>query len=77
MFLSVESDNSSWGLVQIDDNEPADHDAETVNKGTTHTIRAIATSGHYFVEWSDHNSDNPRTVTMTASQNFEASFEQS
>ena len=75
--LSVESANSSWGLVQIDDNEPADHDAETVNKGTTHTIRAIATSGHYFVEWSDHNSDNPRTVTLTASQNFEASFEQS
>ena len=75
--ISVESANSSWGLVQIDDNEPADHDAETVNKGTTHTIRAIATSGHYFVEWSDHNSDNPRTVTLTASQNFEASFEQS
>ena len=75
--LSVESDNSSWGLVQIDDFTAADHDAQTFNKGTTHTIRAIATSGHYFVEWSDHNSDNPRTVTLTASQNFEASFEQS
>ena len=75
--ISVESNNSSWGLVQIDNFPAADHDAQTVNKGTTHTIRAIATSGHYFVEWSDHNTDNPRTVTVTASQNFEAGFEQS
>ena len=74
---AVDSSKSSWGDIQINDRTAAKNDSLTVASGTSVTIKATATSGHYFSEWNDGNSDNPRTITPTADVTYTASFEQS
>ena len=44
-------------------------------KGTTATLEAIPAEGYVFVGWSDGNTDNPRTVTVTADADYSATFE--
>lgn len=41
------------------------------------TLRATASSGYAFKSWSDGNTDNPRTVTVTADATYTAEFEAS
>ena len=41
----------------------------------TATIRAIAETGYHFTTWSDRNSENPRNISMTKDEEFEAQFE--
>ena len=41
------------------------------------TLRATASSGYAFKSWSDGNTDNPRTVTVTADAEYTARFEAS
>ncbi len=47
----------------------------TYYDGTTINISAIPNSGYRFVRWNDNNTDNPRTVTVTADMSFTAYFE--
>ena len=44
---------------------------------TQATLRATASSGYAFKSWSDGNTDNPRTVTVTADATYTAEFEAS
>ena len=44
-------------------------------EGTTATLTATSNTGYHFVQWQDGNSDNPRTVTVTANVTYTASFE--
>lgn len=47
----------------------------TYDEGKTITLAAIPTSGYYFVQWSDGNTENPRQVTVTGDMTFVAEFE--
>ena len=63
--ISVESADISMGSVTGGD---------SYNYGNTATITAIPTSGYRFVEWNDHNTDNPREVLVTKDSLFTATF---
>ncbi len=42
--------------------------------GATATLTATAATGHHFVQWNDGNTQNPRTVTVTANATYTATF---
>lgn len=46
----------------------------TYAKGTTVELNAIANAGYDFSKWSDGNTTNPRTITVTKNQTFTAQF---
>ncbi|MGM9747138.1 MAG: InlB B-repeat-containing protein [Paludibacteraceae bacterium] len=49
--------------------------AETVFAyGTEVTLTATANEGYHFVQWSDSNTKNPRTITVTADVTLAAEF---
>lgn len=50
--------------------------AGTYDYGTTATLTATANEHHHFVRWSDGNTDNPRTVSVTKDSTFSAKFAQ-
>ncbi len=65
-WLSVSSNNSTWGTVS---------GAGTYLNGTTATITATPAVGYKFVKWNDGNTDNPRTITVTEDVRYTAFFE--
>lgn len=42
----------------------------------TATLTAVPETGFRFVEWDDHNTQNPRTVSVTGNATYTATFEQ-
>ena len=44
------------------------------NYGTTATLTATANAGYSFSQWSDGNTDNPRTVNVNGPANYTAVF---
>ena len=48
---------------------------KAVNAGSSYTLTAQEDACHPFVRWSDGNTDNPRTVTVTADATYTAEFE--
>ena len=46
----------------------------TYNYGTEVTIEAIANEGYHFVQWSDGNTENPRTIVVTEDVELKAEF---
>ncbi len=46
----------------------------TYDYGTKVTIEAIANKGYHFEKWSDGNTENPRTITVTENINLTAEF---
>ena len=42
--------------------------------GTQASLTAISNPGYYFVKWNDDNTDNPRTLTVTADTTLTAIF---
>ncbi len=47
----------------------------TYKKGETVTLIATANEGYKFVKWSDDETENPRTITITADVTLSALFE--
>lgn len=47
----------------------------TYEHGATATLTAIPNDGYVFKQWSDGNTDNPRTVTVTGDVTYTAEFE--
>jgi len=47
----------------------------TYTEGSSATITATASSGYHFTKWSDNNTDNPRTITVTKDISLTAYFE--
>ena len=43
-------------------------------KGEQTTLKATANEGYKFTQWSDGNTDNPRTVTVTSDVTYTAEF---
>lgn len=46
----------------------------TYNHGANATLTATPAIGYQFVKWSDGNTSNPRTVTVTAAATYTATF---
>ena len=47
----------------------------TYAQGTEVTLVATANTGWHFVRWQDDNTDNPRTITVNATETYTAYFE--
>ena len=48
--------------------------SQSVPSGTTLTLQATANAGYQFNGWSDGNSDNPRSITVTSDTTLTAAF---
>lgn len=48
--------------------------AGTYNYGTMVTLTAIPNTGYHFTQWSDGNTDNPRTIVADKDSTFAAEF---
>lgn len=64
--LTVTSNNPAWGTVS---------GGGTYNSGATAILTATPSTGYRFVRWNDNNTQNPRTVTVTANATYTATFE--
>ena len=67
--VTVSSADPTMGSATVNGNTSA-----TVMSGETVTLTATPNSGYHFVRWDDNNTDNPRTVTVTADMSFTAIF---
>ncbi len=64
--LTVQVNNSNYGTVT---------GSGLYEKGTEATITATPNNGYIeFVQWSDGNTENPRTVTVTSDVTYTATF---
>ena len=63
--ITVESADETMGTVT---------GGGTFDYGTERQISATALSGYQFAQWSDGNTENPRTITVTGDATFIASF---
>ncbi len=63
--LTLDVNNATMGTVT---------GSGTYRENETVTIEAVANEGYHFVEWSDGNTENPRTLTMTEDMNLTARF---
>ena len=64
--LTANSDDAAAGNVT---------GSGTYHTGTEVSIEAVPATGYRFVEWSDGNTDNPRTVVLTEDMTITALFE--
>ena len=48
---------------------------KAINAGSSYTLNAQDDDCHHFVRWADGNTDNPRTVTITADATYTAEYE--
>lgn len=64
--ITTGTDTPDWGTTGGD---------TKASLGTEVTIYAEPYYGYKFVKWSDGNTDNPRTVTVTGSAHYTAVFE--
>lgn len=64
-ILSVNANNTSYGSVS---------GGGSYHYNTNHTINATANYGYHFTMWSDGNTNNPRTITLTQDTAFTALF---
>ena len=63
--ITVVSENEEMGTVM---------GGGTFKEGEQASFGAIAKDGYEFVQWSDGNTDNPRTITVTKDETFTAQF---
>ena len=75
--------NDGAGLTQYTINAvPANASQGSVTGGGTYgaytriALRAVPTLGYRFRQWSDGNTDNPRSVTVTGNATYTAQFEE-
>ena len=67
--ITVEVDNPEMGSATVNGNASA-----TVPYGENVTLTATAYVGYHFDYWSDYNTDNPRTMTITSDSIIRAYF---
>ena len=65
----------SFTLTITDTPEGTTH-TKAVNAGSSYTLTAQEDDCHHFVQWSDGNTQNPRTVSVTADATYTAEFEE-
>lgn len=65
-LITANSNNANYGTVSGGD---------TYNQNATATLTATAKPGYKFVQWNDGNKNATRTVSVTASATYTATFE--
>ena len=65
LSLTTPSYQGGWGT---------ETGAGEYESGTTVTITAVPNYGYHFAQWSDGNTDNPRTIVITQDTTFQAEF---
>ena len=63
--ITVESANEAMGTVS---------ESNSYDYGAEIQISATASNGYHFAQWSDGNTDNPRTITVTGDATYIATF---
>lgn len=63
--VTATSGNAAYGTVSGSGN---------YNYGTTATLTATPFYGYHFVQWNDGNTENPRTIVVTADTAYSATF---
>ena len=63
--IKVESNNPEWGTVS---------GGGLYSDGEQIVIAAVPANGYYFNYWNDGNTDNPRTVIVSGSTTYTATF---
>ena len=63
--ITVNSNNDAWGTVA---------GTGTYADGATATLTATPNSGYEFEKWQDGNTQNPRSITVTADETYTAYF---
>ena len=66
----------SNGSVSVNGTPVVGTYTDTVNYGATLTLAATADNGYQFSQWTDGNTDNPRTVTVTGPVALAAAFQE-
>lgn len=69
--LALTSSNDAQGSVSSN----YSGDMNAIPNGTDIEVSATAEPGFIFKQWSDGNTDNPRTITITETTSLTASFE--
>ena len=75
--VTAQTNNSSYGTVQIDNGTAGADVSKTVNCATNVTLTAVTTTSNCnidFLQWNDGNKDNPRTITAERSITYTAQF---
>ena len=72
IYYNVNISAGSNGTVSV--NGVSGNYSQSVPSGTVLTIEGTGNTGYDFDEWSDGNSDNPRTITVTSDLTLTASF---
>ena len=72
--LMVKANNSAYGTVQIDDDAAGTTISKSIHCEDTHTISATGTGCHYFKQWNDGNTENPRKIGISANKTYIAEF---
>ena len=63
--ITVNSNNDAWGTVT---------GTGTYADGATATLTATPNAGYEFEKWQDGNTENPRTITVSADETYTAYF---
>ena len=63
------------GLISVNGGTATSSYSGTATYGSTVTVEAVPNTGFNFTQWSDGNTDNPRTITVTGAVNLTAAFE--
>ena len=73
IYYNVNISAGSNGIVSV--NGVSGDYSQSVPSGTVLTIEGTGNTGYDFDEWSDGNTDNPRTITVTGDLTLTAAFE--
>ena len=73
IYYNVNISAGSNGTVSV--NGVSGDYSQSVPSGTVLTIEGTGNTGYDFDEWSDGNTTNPRTITVTGDLTLTASFE--
>ncbi|MBQ0016508.1 MAG: hypothetical protein KBT04_05950 [Bacteroidales bacterium] len=65
--VTVSVNNDLFGYVTMDGTNPFDANSQVV-------LTATANPGYQFASWSDGNTSNPRTITVTSNVSLQANF---
>jgi len=63
--VTVNANNNSYGTVS---------GGGTYSYGSTAILAATANEGYHFVQWNDGNTQNPRSVTVSSTATYTATF---
>ena len=73
--FSVSLSAGNNGSISVNGTPVVGTYTDTVNYGTTLTLTATANNGYQFSQWSDGNSGNPRSLTVTSAVTLTAGFQ--